>query len=208
MVGHKRSLDFQPIARRTRSRLHQLPFVNEILDYLQFTLDDESTIDDIQRRSLHSEQSLSNSTSTTTMPGTGSMATGTANEEKEQWEGQMIPGLQPDRVLAFPKNIITKLRYCSYGLFANTTSAAGYNFRANSVFDPDQTSAGHQPMYFDNYAAIWNRYRVLGSEIKVIWTPSADSSGTNIPSQGGPWIVGINGTTDSTNYATVGSTRM
>jgi len=122
---------------------------------------------------------------------------------------ELIPGLsRPRGLYGYPQNVITKLRYCDYGAFANTTSAAGYNYRANSVFDPDQTATGHQPLYFDNFAAVYNRYRVLGSIIRVKFTPQADKTGTNIAAQGGPWIVGINGTTDTTNYATVGPTRM
>lgn len=42
-----------------------------------------------------------------------------------------------------------------------------YNFRGNSLFDPNVTGTGHQPMYFDQYAALYNRYRVMGSAVKI-----------------------------------------
>jgi len=53
-----------------------------------------------------------------------------------------------------------------------------YNFRGNSVFDPDQTATGGQPAYFDDYAFVYDRYRVWGSRINV--TPQqGTTSGQN-----------------------------
>lgn len=47
-------------------------------------------------------------------------------------------------------------------------SATGtYVFRANSCFDPDFSVGGHQPLYFDQYSAVYDHYRVVGSSIKV-----------------------------------------
>lgn len=40
-----------------------------------------------------------------------------------------------------------------------------YTFRGNSCFDPDYTSTGHQPQYFDQMALLYTRYRVYGSKI-------------------------------------------
>lgn len=42
-----------------------------------------------------------------------------------------------------------------------------YIFRGNSAFDPDFTGVGHQPYYFDQYSALYNKYRVYGSSIRV-----------------------------------------
>lgn len=44
-------------------------------------------------------------------------------------------------------------------------NGAMWQFRANSCYDPDYTGTGHQPMYFDNFATFYNRYRVLYSKI-------------------------------------------
>jgi len=48
-----------------------------------------------------------------------------------------------------------------------TLNGAMTQFRANSCYDPDYTATGHQPMYFDNFALFYNRYRVLASKITV-----------------------------------------
>lgn len=48
-----------------------------------------------------------------------------------------------------------------------TTGALSYVFRGNSVFDPDFSGTGGQPVNFDDYAALYNQYRVWQSSIKV-----------------------------------------
>lgn len=66
----------------------------------------------------------------------------------------------------FPRSIITKLRYCDTISLTSTTGAVGsYVFRINSCFDPDLTGVGHQPLYYDQFAAIYNYYNVNGAKI-------------------------------------------
>lgn len=88
-------------------------------------------------------------------------------------EAHLIPGVDGDGgQYGFPNEIITKLRYCDLLALTSTNGALGYNiFSANGIFDPDITGTGHQPMWRDNYAAIYNLYVVLGSKITVHWTP-------------------------------------
>lgn len=45
-------------------------------------------------------------------------------------------------------------------------------FRANSLFDPDFTGIGHQPMGFDQWSALYSRYRVNAAKIEVTWVQS------------------------------------
>jgi hypothetical protein len=64
-----------------------------------------------------------------------------------------------------------------YADHLNLTGASGlltnHQFRLNSVFDPDYTASGHQPMSFDQWGAFYNHYVVLG----CTWELSAISSG-------------------------------
>lgn len=72
--------------------------------------------------------------------------------------GQQMPG--------FPTNKIVKMRYCD--IVTLNPSAGGlavYQFRANSIFDPDFTGLGHAPIGSDQWAQFYNHYVVLGSRI-------------------------------------------
>lgn len=49
-----------------------------------------------------------------------------------------------------------------------TIGAGGANkwaFSFNSLYDPDVTGTGHQPMFLDNYAQIYNKYKVSFAKI-------------------------------------------
>lgn len=71
-------------------------------------------------------------------------------------------------VSGMPKVRRARLRYSD--TVSITSSAGGlgfYKFRANSVFDPDFDSTGHQPMGFDQWAQLYNHYIVVGAKITI-----------------------------------------
>lgn len=73
----------------------------------------------------------------------------------------------------FPQRKMVKLRYAEvFALNPAASSVATYVFRANSVYDPNFTVTGHQPLGFDQWAAIYNRYTVLGSKITLSPSPA------------------------------------
>lgn len=61
----------------------------------------------------------------------------------------------------------TKLRYRQkLTLTASTTFQ--YNvFRLNSMYDPDYTGIGGQPMGFDQLAALYNKFTVYGCKVRI-----------------------------------------
>jgi len=73
----------------------------------------------------------------------------------------------------FPLTLTTKLSYSTeIGMTQTVPGLPVFNlFRANSMYDPDQTGGGIQPRYFDqlcganNGNGVYNRYRVLHSSI-------------------------------------------
>lgn len=94
----------------------------------------------------------------------------------------------------FPKRVTMTHKYCDIVTVTSTTGALGtYRFRCNGMFDPDYTSTGHQPMYFDQMSAIYDHFTVIGSKIKIKVTPQTTISAAS--------YVGmfINDDTSSTN---------
>lgn len=76
-------------------------------------------------------------------------------------------------VVAFPDKYKTKLRYVDNLQISG--AAQQYTFRANSLFDPDFTSTGHQPFYYDQLIAVYEKYRVYETSIKLTIINSASS---------------------------------
>lgn len=74
-----------------------------------------------------------------------------------------------------PTNMI-KLKFATS---VNLNPAAGimtsHYFSANGMQDPDISGFGHQPLFFDQYMASYDQYRVVGSSIKVTQLPEATS---------------------------------
>lgn len=67
-----------------------------------------------------------------------------------------------------PPNQVVKMRYSQLINFPYSLASASFHvFRANSIFDPDHSGTGHQPMGHDQWAQFYNHYRVLGSKIRV-----------------------------------------
>lgn len=68
-----------------------------------------------------------------------------------------------------PSKQVVRLKYCDLiGLDpAASWIASQYTFSANGLYDPDITGTGHQPMGFDQWTALYNKYTVIGSKITV-----------------------------------------
>lgn len=64
-------------------------------------------------------------------------------------------------------------RFCVFRYVDNvlwtTVGGIDYNiYRGNSLYDPDYTGAGAQPMSYDQCCALYDRFIVHGAEIKVV----------------------------------------
>lgn len=101
----------------------------------------------------------------------------------------------------FPSQMKVKLRYVDTNLTldASAGSFTSFVFRANSLFDPDFTGLGHQPMKYDEWSLIYHRYTVLAAKITVTYTPSVQ--GAVVPSYIG---ITLSGDSDPlSNYSNV-----
>lgn len=78
----------------------------------------------------------------------------------------------------FPKMLRVKMHYVDNeniitSLAAGTVGTQQYNI--NGLYDFDYTGTGHQPFYFDQYAAIYNHYVVTGAKITIAWVNPSNS---------------------------------
>lgn len=87
---------------------------------------------------------------------------------------------------AFPKTVRTVLRYVESGSL--TVAASSYNqifYKCNGLYDPLDSIGGHQPYGFDQYASIYNHYKVYKSRVIVQWHVSTGARHEGL-------IVGVN----------------
>lgn len=70
------------------------------------------------------------------------------------------------QVLAVPDRILLKLPYYEQIKWSGNTSAF-YDFNLNSVYDPNRTGVGHQPLGYDQWGKLYNRYRVYGVTVRL-----------------------------------------
>lgn len=73
--------------------------------------------------------------------------------------------------------ITTKLRYNdAFSIISAVGVMNDYQFRLNSIYDPDMTGAGHQPLGRDQLAALYNRYRVDKVFVKVEFSKASEGA--------------------------------
>lgn len=67
-----------------------------------------------------------------------------------------------------PSKKIVKMRYCEQIVLQSTSgTVATQVYWANGIYDPNYTGVGHQPLGHDEWAVLYNNYKVLRSNIKV-----------------------------------------
>lgn len=77
----------------------------------------------------------------------------------------------------FPDSRLVRHKYCdTISLSAGTGGGAAstWIFRTNSLYDPDYTGVGHQPMFHDEMAAQYKTYTVLRSWIRITFPNEAN----------------------------------
>lgn len=70
--------------------------------------------------------------------------------------------------LGFPKKMVVRQKYIDTFQMSSVSGALStHQYALNGLYDPDITASGHQPMYFDQYMAIYNHYTVIGCKMTV-----------------------------------------
>jgi len=66
-----------------------------------------------------------------------------------------------------PKKIL-RLKYADrIQIDAGAGTTGTHVFNLSSIYDPDVTASGHQPLYHDQLSALYNHYMVLGAKIRL-----------------------------------------
>ena len=96
------------------------------------------------------------------------------NKKPDNSRPRFVPRSLPHRAwgndgtVGCPDSVRLILRY---GMMTTATTTVGalysYQLRGNSAFDPDFTSTGAQPNYYDSWANMYNSYLVLSSRIMI-----------------------------------------
>lgn len=75
--------------------------------------------------------------------------------------------------LIVPDKLVTTMVYSHVTQQTPGVAAEDFAFNLNSIFDPNRTGVGHQPMGRDQLAAFYNRYRVTDCKWVVDIVPQA-----------------------------------
>lgn len=68
----------------------------------------------------------------------------------------------------FPDRLMTTLRYHNVVAVSSTAGSTGKQIYSwNSIYDPDITNVGHQPLYRDTYAVIYDHYAVVSARASI-----------------------------------------
>lgn len=97
----------------------------------------------------------------------------------------------------FPQSKMVRHRYVenvSFGPAGVAGQGLAYTFSANSLYDPNVSGVGHQPMFRDEMAARYKYYTVIASYITVTWDQSQTAQANR----------GILCTISSSPYSSVG----
>lgn len=102
-----------------------------------------------------------------------------------------------------PLQKMVKLRYCEcFNLDpVGAGAVATYVYRANSIFDPNYTGIGHQPLGHDEWETFYKKYRVLGSRLTV-------QAASNSALATGQCIVSVNTSFDPISALVYNTTTM
>lgn len=87
--------------------------------------------------------------------------------KKKRSNKMKISSLSLRGVSAMPDTLFCKLKYSDIKNMVNVAGSGSLIFSMNSLFDPDVTGVGHQPLGFDEWGAFYSHYEVLASRIRI-----------------------------------------
>lgn len=104
-------------------------------------------------------------------------------------------------VFGLGQSFRTKLKYVENVVLQSVAGAIGRNaFNCANCNDPNNTGVGHQPMFWDQFTALYARYKVHKSTLKVTFNVQTEGAGTSVFAIG---ILGGSSTTISADPQSV-----
>lgn len=92
---------------------------------------------------------------------------------------------------AYEGEKIIELPYSQYlSVGASVGVSAPQQYKINSIYDPDLTGSGNQPLGRDTWAGIYNYYKVLESHVTISVTEITDDSTGAVTANQQPSLVG------------------
>lgn len=80
------------------------------------------------------------------------------------------------RVAGFPDKLRTSIKYIEYvQLDAGATTVAKAQYRMNGLVDPTVAVGGHQPLGFDNFMAVYQKFEVLNCKVRFTNINASDA---------------------------------
>lgn len=96
--------------------------------------------------------------------------------EKEQ-DNKVVDTLWKFSPTSYDNEKIVVLPYAHYQTLGYSSGVtAPYQFNINSIYDPDLTGGGFQPLGRDTWTSIYNYYKVLEAHVKVSLVEQTDDS--------------------------------
>lgn len=71
------------------------------------------------------------------------------------------------KTLGFPDRMITKLEYRTSGIYSVAGLPGVIDYNLNSIYDPEVALGGHQPLWTNQYQALYNKYRVFRCKYEI-----------------------------------------
>lgn len=97
-------------------------------------------------------------------------------KRKKRKRNYPITTMRVRGVTGFPDQLFVALKYNTTVNVVNVAGFGTYIFRMNSLFDPDFTGGGEQPLLFDQYALLYSEYEVKASKIRVQYLSQSQES--------------------------------
>lgn len=101
----------------------------------------------------------------------------TGNSNSGGFVGPVRTTIARQKISTFADKQVLKLQYSSFISPTGTAFPVFQTLSMNSLFDPDVTGTGHQPLAFDQWSALYRKYTVLASRVDI--RVNCNSAGAN-----------------------------